>query len=237
MELSKLEKRNHYEEITEQLKRRIIDGTLKAGDKLPSAKELSEQFGVGRSTTREALSALKAMGYIDIRQGGGSTVITSAPGGAGRDFPELHSLRMNKSSLLELLEARHAFEVSIVRMAAAKRTEGDVAGLQSLIQQMERSLGQDLEGERLDIGFHRALAEATHNTIMVQLFDAVLKPLEQGIQQIRRVEIYADPEVSRQLLKEHTFIYDAINTRDAEAAASGMKAHLSHVERILLKYI
>ncbi len=79
MEVTRLTKRNHYEEIAEQIKLLITSGKLKVGDKLPSTKEMSEQFGVGRSTTREALSALKAMGWIEIRQGGGCRVISSSP--------------------------------------------------------------------------------------------------------------------------------------------------------------
>ena len=71
MEVTKLQKQNHYDEIAQQIKEMIMQGQLKMGDKLPSTKELSERFGVGRSTIREALSALKAMGLIEIRQGRG----------------------------------------------------------------------------------------------------------------------------------------------------------------------
>ncbi|WP_239614516.1 FadR/GntR family transcriptional regulator [Cohnella mopanensis] len=235
MEMTRLTKRNHYEEIKDQLQRMIADGTLKVGDKLPSTKEMSESFGVGRSTTREALSALKAMGLIEIRQGGGCRVIRNSPTEVA--LPELDSLRMNRNTLLELLEARQSLEVSNAAIAATKRTDKDLSEFESLIEAMARSVGEDLEGERTDLLFHLTLAKATHNTIMVRLFESIANQLETAIREIRRVELYANHQVAKQLYKEHSAIFEAIRIQDSELAAKRMKQHLQHVENILTKYI
>ncbi|MBP3961683.1 FadR/GntR family transcriptional regulator [Paenibacillus lignilyticus] len=235
MEVTRLSKRNHYEEIAEQLKRLVIDGKLKVGDKLPSTKEMSEQFGVGRSTMREALSALKAMGYIEIKQGGGCTVINSAPPEV--ELPELQSLRMNRETLLELLEARQSLEVSNASIAALKATDADLAELHRIMQEMEASIGDDREGERTDVEFHATLAQATHNSIMVRLFDSIVSQLEMAIREIRRVEIYANRSVSERLYREHLAIYEAISSRDADLAGERMKQHLVHVVSNLLKHL
>jgi GntR family transcriptional repressor for pyruvate dehydrogenase complex len=236
MEVIKLTKRNHYEEITEQIKRLIVDGKLKVGDKLPSTKEMSEQFGVGRSTTREALSALKAMGLIEIRQGGGCRVISrNVPSAV--ELPELDSLRMNRATLLELLEARQSLEVSNAAIAAEKRTDADLAAMASLVEEMKLSIGEDLEGERTDLLFHLTLAKATHNTIMVRLFESIMNQVEMAIREIRRVEIYANRSVAQQLYQEHLAIFDAVSIRDSNLAGQRMKLHLKHVERILMKYL
>lgn len=235
MEMTRLTKRNHYEEIKDQLQQMIADGRFKVGDKLPSTKEMSERFGVGRSTTREALSALKAMGLIEIRQGGGCRVIRNSP--AELALPELDSLRLNRGTLLELLEARQSLEVSNAAVAAAKRTDGDLAELAVLIEAMERSVGQDMEGERTDLLFHLTLAKSTHNSILVRLFESIANQLEAAIRDIRRVELYANQRVAERLYLEHSDIYEAVRNRDAEQAASAMKRHLQHVESILTKYI
>ncbi|BBH18925.1 GntR family transcriptional regulator [Paenibacillus baekrokdamisoli] len=235
MEVTRLTKRNHYEEIAEQIKLLITDGKLKVGDKLPSTKEMSEQFGVGRSTTREALSALKAMGWIEIRQGGGCRVISSAP--VDIALPELQALRSNRETLLELLEVRQSLEVSNVAIAAEKRTEADVAALNALILEMERSIGDDLEGERTDLLFHLTLAKATHNSIMVRLFESITSQMEMAIREIRRAELYANRSVSEQLYEEHSAIFQAIVNQDASLASDKMKQHLQHVESILMKYV
>ena len=236
MEVTPLTKRNHYEEITEQLKRQILDGKLKVGDKLPSTKEMSERFGVGRSTTREALSALKAMGLIEIRQGGGCTVIRSEPEPEIK-LPELESLRLNRETLLELIEVRQSLEVSIASLAAEKRTEEDAATLQRIVKEMELAVGNDLEGERTDIEFHLALVKATRNSMLSKVLDSIMTPMELAIREVRRVELYSNRTVAERLLEEHSAICEAVVARDAAAAAEGMKRHLRNIENILLKYL
>jgi GntR family transcriptional repressor for pyruvate dehydrogenase complex len=235
MEIARLTKRNHYEEIIAQMQALMADGTLRPGDKLPSTKELSERFGVGRSTMREALSALKAMGLIDIRQGGGCRVLNPRQ----PDFapPELESLRMNRETLLHLLEARRTLEVSNASIAAEKRTEDDLEGLRRIVSEMESAIGDDAEGERTDLAFHAALAGMTHNPILRRLFDSIVAQLESAIREVRRVELYANRSVAERLLKEHKAVFDAVSAGDAEGAARQMKRHLRHVESILMKYI
>jgi len=235
MKMTRLTKRNHYEEIKDQLQQMIMDGRLKVGDKLPSTKEMSESFGVGRSTTREALSALKAMGLIEIRQGGGCRVIHNVPTEIA--VPELDSLRMNRNTLLELLEARQSLEISNAAIAAMKRTDADLAEFETLIAAMAGSVGQDLEGERTDLLFHLTLAKSTHNSIMVRLFESIANQLETAIREVRRVELYANKEVAERLYMEHSAIYEAVRTQDSELASLRMKQHLQHVENILTKYI
>lgn len=235
MEITRLTKRNHYEEIKDQLQQMIMDGKLKVGDKLPSTKEMSESFGVGRSTTREALSALKAMGLIEIRQGGGCRVIRNSP--SDITLPELDSLRMNREILLELLEARQSLEVSNASVAALKRTDEDLTEFKLLIAQMERSVGQDVEGERTDLLFHLTLAKATHNSIMLRLFESIANQLETAIREVRRVELYANQQVAQRLYMEHSAIYEAVLKQDSELAGLRMKQHLQHVENILMKYL
>jgi GntR family transcriptional repressor for pyruvate dehydrogenase complex len=236
IEMTRLTKRNHYEEIKDQLLQMILDSRLKVGDKLPSTKEMSESFGVGRSTTREALSALKAMGLIEIRQGGGCRVIRNTLA-AEVTLPELDSLRMNRETLLELLEVRQSLEVSNASVAAVKRTDEDLAQFEKLISVMEQSVGQDIEGERTDLLFHLSLANATHNTILVRLFESIANQLETAIREIRRVELYSNQQVAERLYLEHSAIFEAVRKQDPELAAQRMKQHLQHVENILMKYI
>jgi len=235
MDITPVTKRNHYEQITEQLKRRILDGQLKVGDKLPSTKELSERFGVGRSTMREALSALKAMGLIEIRQGGGCTVVRNHS--AEAPAPEVESLRVNRKTLLELIEVRQSFEVSVASLAAEKRSAEDVALLGDIVRDMEGSVGDDREGERTDVAFHQALVRATHNDMMSRLLESIMTPMEQAIREVRRVQLYANRSVARRLLREHKAIFDAVARGDAARAAQSMKRHLRHVESTLMKYL
>lgn len=217
MEITRLTKKNHYEEITAQLKQMMIDGRLKVGDKLPSTKELSERFGVGRSTMREALSALKAMGYIDIRQGGGSTVIAAYIEEV--DLPELQELRMNRRTVLELIEARKSLEVSMAALAASHAKDADLKFLSEMVSSMERSIGDDQAGEVMDLYFHKAIANATYNSILIRMFESIAELMERAIQETRRIELYAQRDISEQLYREHRVIYQAILGRNADEAS------------------
>jgi len=250
MQVARLVKRNQYEHITEQLKKLIVSGALKPGDKLPSAKALADRFGVGRSTIREALSALKAMGLIDVRQGGASTVLPPPPAGAGTVLA-LHpavgeNLRLNRQAILDLLEARQSFEIANAGIAARKRTDEDLAAFRRILADMEAALGvkpdpaagePETAGERTDLAFHRQLAAATHNSVLISLFEAVSSRMELAIRETRRAALSTDRSEAVRLLEEHAAIFDAVARGDAAAAEARMRDHLRHVERMLMKHL
>lgn len=234
MEITRLNRRSSYEEITEQIKSQIMNGQLKPGEQLPSTKELSEQFAVGRSTMREALSALKAMGLIEIRQGEGCTVKSF---NAAEMELKLASSMMSKAMLLDLLEARKALEVSNAALAAEKRNEHDLDVFRMSLKAMEHHFGDEREGEKADLSFHLTLAKATHNSVLVRLFESISDTMEAAIRETRRHYMYADENVSKQLWKEHKQIFIAIEAGDAKAAEEAMRSHLFHVERVLTQFL
>jgi GntR family transcriptional repressor for pyruvate dehydrogenase complex len=235
MEFTKFENRKIYEKIAAHIEEQIVGGTLKPGDKLPSTKELSERFQVGRSTLREALSALKAKGLLEIRQGEGSYVRKVEPEDVA--LPNLESLLLSKDTVLELLEARKALETATAGIAAEKRTEADLVQFEQVLTAMEAGLGNEQEGERADIEFHRILAAATHNSIMVRLLETISGQMELAIRETRRLQMYSNVAVSEQLLKEHAAIYAAVQAGDAAAAGQAMRDHLLHVERVLSAFL
>lgn len=235
VEIQKIRTRKIYEAIAEQIKEQIVTGGIKPGEKLPSTKELSERFQVGRSTVREALSALKAMGLVEIHQGEGSYVRRIESQDLG--LPEFDSLLMSEETVLELIEARKALEIAGAAMAAEKRTDDDLRKFEAVLKRMEAHLGDETEGERSDIEFHLILAKATHNSIFVRLIDSISSQMQTAIRETRRLEMYANRKVSVQLWQEHQAIYQAIRRGDAEAAQDQMRRHLFHVEQILLKFL
>lgn len=143
MDIQKISSRKIYEVIADQIKEQIISGQLKPGEKLPSAKELSERFQVGRSTLREALSALKAMGLVEIHQGEGSYVRSIESQDV--DLPVFDALLMNRETVIELIEARKALEISNAALAAEKRNAEDITKLEEIIRNMENFLGNEQE--------------------------------------------------------------------------------------------
>lgn len=235
LEITKITNRKTYEVIADRMQEQIVNGNLKPGDKLPSTKELAERFQVGRSTMREALSALKAMGWIDIVQGEGCYVRIIDP--ESIPIPEFDALLMSRETILELMEARKALEISNASIAAEKRTEADLAAFEQVLRRMEAHLGNDEEGEQADIEFHLILAEATHNSIMVRLLESISSQMQIAIRETRRLQLFANEQVSRQLLREHQAIFEAVRRGDAAGAQESMQAHLHHVERVLIQFL
>ncbi|MFD0712490.1 FadR/GntR family transcriptional regulator [Paenibacillus sp. GCM10027626] len=224
-----------YEQIAEQLKQHILDGGWKSGDKLPSTKELSEQFKVGRSTMREALSALKAMGLIEIRHGEGCFVRAVEP--SAIQMPSFDSLLLSKETIFELMEARIALEAANAAIAAVRRTDEDLDAFAALLDVMAERIGDEAFGESSDIEFHHLLAKATHNSIMVRLLDTISSQMEAAIREARRLQLYGHKKMSVRLLEEHQAIFEAVSRRDAAGAEAAVRAHLTHVEQVLRDYL
>jgi GntR family transcriptional regulator, transcriptional repressor for pyruvate dehydrogenase complex len=235
VEITKIASRKIYEQIASQIKDQIVNGKLLPGDKLPSTRELSESFQVGRSTVREALSALKAMGLVEIHQGEGSYVRKIDPSDLA--MPQLDALIMSRTTILELLEARKSLEVSNAALAAEKRTEEDLRAFEQILERMKNSLDNEAEGEKEDILFHLTLAGATHNSIMMRLLETISGQMELAIRETRRLQVYSNKSVLIQLYKEHQEIYEAIQASNPEEAQNKMRQHLFHVERMLMPFL
>ena len=141
-----------YEEVAEAILHMIQTGQLKPGDKLDSVQQLAENFQVGRAAIREALTALRAMGIIEMRQGEGTYVREFGP--AMLSFPISAAVLMNKEDVAHLLEVRKLLEVGAAGLAALKRTEEDLRAMQSTLEQMRQAIGDEELGEKADFLFH-----------------------------------------------------------------------------------
>jgi GntR family transcriptional repressor for pyruvate dehydrogenase complex len=210
---------NNSETIIQQVKQLILQGRLKAGQKLPSERLLAEQLGVGRSSVREATSALLALGIVEIRPGEGVFIRS--------DFPRSMIASVQWSSLMldghanDLIEARMAVEVTTARLATQRATEAERRELAALIDAMAQSSDLD-EFVDLDIRFHLTLAQASQNI--------VLREIVTGIQQLMRGSMTAAlqaPAVRKRALEQHRHLYLAVERGDVEEAGRSMRAHLN----------
>ncbi|MEK4120462.1 FadR/GntR family transcriptional regulator [Paenibacillus sp. FSL W8-0919] len=232
MRTIKVENQKGHEIVGEHLLQQIREGHLKPGQKLPSVVELAAAYGVGRSTIREAVSALKAMGWVDVRQGGGTyvkTVLPSEPR-SGADL-----LFQGAESLIELLEVRKVLESGTASLAAERRTEQDLVRMRDALSQMEHGLkvNDTGEGERADVAFHMAIAAASGNTLLIQLMESLSDRLTDTIQKSRELWFYKEQSTAARLLTEHQMIFDAIERQDQEQAGERIAAHLTKVEQVL----
>lgn len=209
----------------------IKNGTLKPGDKLLPVHQLAEQFQVGRSAVREALSALRAMGLIEMKQGEGTYVRNFDPSSLTKSLN--NKLLMKKEDILNLLEVRKVLEVGAVRAAAAKRTEANLQNMKQWLDEMAKSIGDEKAGEKADFHFHMGIAESSHNNILLELMNHVSEMIAETIGESRRIILYGEQTTSERLLEEHQSIYDAVLKQDVELAQQAMLDHLINVEHIV----
>jgi len=218
--------------VQADLRRRIESGELSPGDKLPSVVELSAAYNVGRSTVREALSALKAMGLVSIRQGGGT--FASAPERPPHPAATNPGLWTDRAhTLKKILEVRRVLESGCAALAARNRRDEDVAALSALLDAMAERLDDGAFSEQADVRFHLAVAAATGNPMLLDMMQSLSERLHDSMRDTRALWFYAETSSAERLLREHRAIFEAIASGDADEARQRMDNHLAKVEQVL----
>jgi GntR family transcriptional regulator, transcriptional repressor for pyruvate dehydrogenase complex len=229
----RIKTRKIYEEVAEALIDMIKSGQLKSGDKLDSVQQLAENFQVGRSAVREALSALRAMGLVEMHQGEGTYI---------REFdskmlslPVYIAALMKKDDVKNLLEVRRILEVGAVEAAALRRTDEQLIEIKEALVQMEDASDEEL-GEEADLRFHMAIAKASQNELLIGLMNNVSEMMVTTMRETRRLWLYSKKSTLDRLFQEHQSIYEAIEEKDGRKAQQLTLNHLRSVEEVLMKY-
>jgi len=235
LQYKKIKPKKIYEEVAETIHNMIRLGQLQPGDKLDSVQQLAANFQVGRSAIREALTALRAMGLIEIRQGEGTYV--KAFESEQISFPLSTAILMNPEDTAHLLEVRKILEAGTVFSAAKKRTDIQLQAMEAALEEMRMANGDEELGEKADLEFHLAIAESSQNPLLISLMNHVSGLMGETMKETRRLWLYSKQTTTDRLHDEHYAIYEAIKAQDPEAARHLMLAHIENVEDILYKYI
>ena len=213
-----------YEQVAEQITAWIAANGLKAGDRLPPERELATRLGVSRATLSQALVALEVIGVVAVRHGDG-TVLTAKPA-ASRI---VNAIRAHADRLPEVIETRDALETKIAALAAARRTDDDLARIDDALHAMEQDIeagGRGLEG---DERFHGAVTAAAHSLLLAHLMDEIGDLIKES-----RIESLSQPGRPLDSLAAHRAIAEAIRAGDSEAAATAMHSHVEMVSDVAL---
>jgi len=197
---------------------------LKQGQKLPPERELAESLGVSRASVREALTALEAIGILDIRPGEGTFVRETSV--SATFAPLAMVLEMEQNSMSQLMEVRRVLETEIAALAVQRATEEDLQNIEVNLNRM-KSANTVSEAVEADLRFHFAIAEATHNSILLRIMNTVADLMHNTFR-IRREELFADK--GREIISEHEAIYRAIRDRDIDSAKLRMLQHIHNIQ-------
>ena len=210
------------EVIVEQIRQLIRQGRLRAGDRLPSERDLCERFGVSRVTVREALRVLEAGGLIDVRVGarGGAFVTSPSRDRLGAGLADL--LQLSALTAAEVTEARMVFELGIVSLVVERATEEDLAALEELCQQQLAALEQGNYTMEMSAHFHVRVAACTHNAAIEMLVQSFHGPLLMSLKEAQM----AEPLMGHRGAQEHLDFVTALRQRDVSGARDIMRTHV-----------
>lgn len=222
-----LERRKRYELLADALLAQIGDRRLRPGDPVPSERELTQAYGVGRSTVREALRMLESRGVISS-VGNGSFAVAGYANPLNSSLQLLLSL--DQATMHDLYELRRILECEAAAMAATRRTEAHVSAMDAALETMTEALASadDERAERYidaDLRFHLAVTEAARNGVILHSMRALRDVMRRAL-----MSIFLIPGSAERSLVQHRAIRDAVADGDAERARAEMGGHLMRVE-------
>jgi DNA-binding FadR family transcriptional regulator len=216
------------QQIADQIREVITDGTLKADERLPKEDDLAKHFGVSRPTIREALKRLSAQNLIRSRRGpaGGTFVNRPTCEELSSDVTTAAALlvSMGEVEIAEVMEARREFEVVCARLAAERRLTSELDVMAAEIELQKDSTLADAEFCASDVRFHRALADASHNpAIRFAMFSVI-----EALQSIDKLEKLRCRE-REAIVEQHESILKALSARDADGAAAAVADQIEYL--------
>ncbi|GAA2674958.1 MULTISPECIES: FadR/GntR family transcriptional regulator [Nonomuraea] len=220
MSLRTAQRASLVDQVIDQLKEQITSGSWQMHGKIPTETVLAEQLGVGRNTVREAVRALTHAGLLECRQGDGTYVrATSELSGA-------MLRRLRQAEQLEILEVRRALEVESARLAATRRTDDDIKLIEARLAERDRAweAGDPEAFVESDLAFHMAVVHATHNLVLIDLYEDFSAALRASI-----TAAGTSMDALNSSYIPHDAIARAIAAGDAAAAERAGHACMEHI--------
>jgi len=174
------------EQVADGIMNLIQETPYKAGDKLPTEKELCESTGAGRNTVREALKILASRNVLEIRQGAGTFV--SEKQGIPDDPLGFSMVNDHVKLTKDLLQVRIMLEPQIAALAAQCAKEHEIKELEEILEEMEAAMKKREDYSELDTKFHTKIAQCTHNIVMENLLPVIGKGVAVFAREVAQTE-------------------------------------------------
>ena len=224
--IQKINRLSLVEQVAEQMEQLIEQGQWKVGEKLPPEMELMDKFGVSRNTLREAIRALVHAGLLETKQGSGTLVRSTSVLGAAL------KRHVKKSTMMETLEVRFALEKQAAKMAAERRTEGDLAKLEASVSETKvASEKEDIDQFiTSEIEFHKSIVKASGNQFRIDLYEHMTDLLYSFVHDFLAMQPSFQLEQGL-----HLNLLDAIQKQDQASAAMYVENDMEVLKDYILK--
>lgn len=224
-EFQAIRKNRVHEEVAKQLEQLILK-KLQPGDKLPAERELAGILGVSRSSIRDAMRRLHVIGLVEPRQGAGTVVKEISP--EALVTPLAGVIAHKRQMVGELLEFRLMLEPHLAGKAAEHASPAQLQQMEEILTKQEKLLRAGQLAVEEDAEFHYCIAQSSGNSVVLKVLDVVMDMLRET--RARSLQTEGRPQKS---LAGHKKILAAIKKRDAGAAESAMRQHLTDVQTIV----
>lgn len=225
LKLSKLAPAPGYKRVADLIETEILNGTLSAGDLLPTEGELAEQLGVHRSTVREGIRSLENAGLV--RRGSGKRLEVCVPSEQDIARSTTRALGLNRFSFIDLWEVQMNFEPFSAGLAAERVPDEVLSKLERNLQRTKKHLKDDAAIIDADIEFHQLIAAATGNKALI----LAVKPIGMLLFSATRELYRLSPNARTRLLQAHERIFDALLKHDPTEARAWMTRHILDFRR------
>ena len=216
------------DQVVDQLEKLILHGVLRAGEKLPSERDLAAEMGVSRPVLREALTVLQKKELIFTQHGSGVFVADFLGAAFAPALVDLFT--SHEEAHADFLAFRRDIEGIAAERAARFGLPGEHETIRLIFEDMQNAHNEgDREREiSLDVDFHISIMEASQNVFMLHMFRSMIEMLRRGVF-FNRSEVFDDHRTSQELLEQHSRIVEAILDKNGKAARSEMEAHLDYI--------
>jgi GntR family transcriptional repressor for pyruvate dehydrogenase complex len=227
MNIKPIKPKRISDQVFEQIRELIYKGEFRPGQQIPAERELAISMAVSRTSVRNAINKMVAMGLLDHRQGQGTFV--STPEGH-RGNPLAIAMATEDATLDDLLEVRMGLECNSAFLAAKRATESDLLAMKKTLAEMEADMSTI---EKIDTGsdtaFHMAVNFATKNPVLIHLMRNFYDFLFLGIKK-NLTYMYEDPRALMDVLDHHKALFECIKNRQPEKAYETMRRHILYVQ-------
>jgi len=187
--------------VINRIKKALMEGDLLPGDYLPTETDLTKSLGVSKTSIREAIKMLQAIGIVDVRRGDG-TKISEKLNGNVLD-PMIFRLIIESDQVKDLFDFRVMFEPACTVMAMERATPDDIFAIKKSVDQFEKAIRLGQQTLEDDTAFHKAMLKATHNPLVIRVGETILELFSNSIE----YTVNHKPDVA---LRNHQRIFDAL---------------------------
>jgi GntR family transcriptional regulator, transcriptional repressor for pyruvate dehydrogenase complex len=218
------------DKIINQLRKSIVTGQINPGDRLPSERQLSEKFGIGRTYVRDAIKKLEVFGILKTNPQSGTIV-------SGIDISAMEGLftnviKMGENDFAQLVETRVLMESFAARQAAIRRSSADILMLEEALDQYKTKVEANLSAVNEDFNFHLKIADASQNSVIKSLMLIIIPDI---IFIYRKLNVCGDGRFQKSL-GEHAEILNSIVRQKPDEAEAAMRKHLQDVVEFSLSF-